>query len=90
MSKFDTEKDGRLVEFYQDHREKLECIGTTFHQNKTRRSGWESIAKAINNENKTNFTWEKCKKRWQNIKSTAKAQNASNKRSLKKKSCIFQ
>ena len=47
MSKFDTEKDGRLVELYQDHREKLECIGTTFHQNKTR-SGWESIAKAIN------------------------------------------
>ena len=24
MSKFDTEKDGRLVELYQDHREKLE------------------------------------------------------------------
>ena len=23
MSKFDTEKDGRLVELYQDHREKL-------------------------------------------------------------------
>ena len=62
MSKFDTEKDGRLVELYQDHREKLECIATTFHQNKTRRSGWESIAKA-NNENKTNFTWEKCKKK---------------------------
>ena len=62
MSKFDPEKDGRLVELYQDHREKLECIGNTSHQNKRRRSGWKSIAKAINNENRTNFTWEQCKK----------------------------
>ena len=29
MSKFDTQKDGRLVELYQDYREKLECIGNT-------------------------------------------------------------
>ena len=34
MSKFDTEKDGRLVELYQDHREKLECIGTRVVQSR--------------------------------------------------------
>ena len=84
MSKFNTEKNSRLVELYQDHRKKLKCIGNTSHQNKRRTSGWELIAKAINNENRTHFTWEQCKKRWQNIKSTAKAQNAANKRSLKK------
>ena len=82
MSKFDNEKDGRLVELYREHREDLECLGNSSHQNKRRRNTWNHITQAINNENRTNFTWEQCKKRWQNIKSVAKATNAANKRSF--------
>ena len=82
MSKFDHEKDGRLVELYREHREDLECLGNSSHQNKRRRNAWNHITQAINNENKTNFTWEQCIKRWQNIKSVAKATNAANKKSF--------
>ena len=61
MSKFDNEKDGRLVEPYRKHREDLECLGNSSHQNK-RRNAWNHITQAINNENRTNFTCEQCKK----------------------------
>lgn len=82
--KFDNEKDGRLVELYRENVEDLECRSNSSHLNKRRRMAWEKITKSLNTENRTNFTWEQCKKRWQNIKSVAKSTNAAKKRSQSK------
>ena len=81
MSKFDTEKDARLVELYRENQEDLECLGNSTQANKKRRLSWEKIARCNNVENRTNFTWGQCKKRWQNVKSVAKFANSANKRS---------
>ena len=75
MNKFNPEKDGRLKELHRENSELFASLGNTYHQSKKRRAIWYHIAKSINEEYGTHFTWEQCRKRWQNIKSAAKLNN---------------
>ncbi len=70
---FDGEKDKRLVELYQEYRQTLEGSGNASETNKKRKAAWETIATTINTENRTKFTSDQCRKRWKNLKSTAKS-----------------
>lgn len=70
VSKFDSEKDARLVELYRESRDALESIGNSSCVNKRRRQAWHSVANTLNRENRTSFTSDQCKIKIKNFRNT--------------------
>lgn len=80
-SKWTEERELRLVELCGTYQSDIDGSGNSYEINKRRNAAWNYITEALNAETRSNFNQAQVKKKYQNLKSSAKAKIAENSRS---------
>ena len=78
MSKWTEERELRLVELCTIRQAEIDGTGNSNDTNKKRNAAWESITSCLNAETRSNFDRTQVKKKYQNLKSSAKSKIAEN------------
>jgi hypothetical protein len=83
-SKWTVERELRLVELCETYKSDIDGTGNSPETNKRRNAAWNYITEALNAETRSNFNFVQVKKKYQNLKSTAKFKIANNAKSRSK------
>ena len=84
MSKWTEERELRLVELCSIRQSEIDGTGNSNDTNKRRNSAWDAITSCLNAETRSNFDKNQVKKKYQNLKSSAKSKIAENVKSRNK------
>ena len=84
MSKWTEERELRLVELCSIRQSEIDGTGNSNDINKRRNSAWDYITSLLNAETRSNFDKNQVKKKYQNLKSSAKSKIAENVKSRNK------
>jgi hypothetical protein len=80
-SKWTDERELRLVELCGMYQSDIDGTGNSHDTNKRRNAAWNYITEALNAETRSNLNLVQVKKKYQNLKSTAKFKIAHNAKS---------
>ena len=80
-SKWTEERELRLVELCGIHQNDIDGTGNSHDTQKRRNAAWNYITETLNAETRSNFNLSQTKKKYQNLKSSAKSKIAENSKS---------